>query len=391
MVNTKRSICFLCIGLGLLSTLTFIPLQNAPESPVFFDDFEKYLNNNDIKKAYTVWEDGAVLNVTLQNTRVHSGKQALDVEIVSANPNNQSINGSIYHILPRSQRNWSQGSQIRFWVNNTSKNNLLLSFNFKEEFNEYWATNNSGVFFLQSEEGDLLQQEILYSNLPIPANYQGFVVIPFYSFTVPDWNTARGDHIMNLTRVESYAIAVNIGENYPSIFTIDDIEVLAFDEMKTLEIQGVKSILVPPSGEHREQYTAFLSSLVNNTSEKVSAIWSLRQPYDPLIKIDDKGTLTIPTGIQSSSVILAATYISQEIKITKEFTIVLDNGQSSPEEQIAQETFDEPTQVVDSTDYQSLKAFETWATENRVLFVIISISVILLILSLLSLFQRKIK
>jgi len=50
MVNTKRSICFLCIGLGLLSTLAFIPLQNEPESPVFFDDFEKYLNNNDIKK-----------------------------------------------------------------------------------------------------------------------------------------------------------------------------------------------------------------------------------------------------------------------------------------------------------------------------------------------------
>jgi len=327
----------------------------------------------------------------MQNTHVHSGKQALDVEIVSTNPNNQSINGSIYHILPRSQRSWSQGSQIRFWVNNASENALLLSFNFKEEFNEYWTINNSGVFFLQSEEGDLLQQEILYGNLPIPANYQGFVVTPFYSFTVPDWNTARGDRIMNLARIESYAIAVNIGENSPSTFTIDDIEVLAFDEMKTLEIQGVESILVPPSGEHREQYTAFLSSLAKNTSEEVSAIWSLCQPYDPLIKIDDKGNLTIPAGIQSSSVILAATYPSQGNSITKEFTIVLDNGQSSPEEQIALETPDKPTQVVDSTDYQSSKTFETWATENRVLFVIISVSAILLILSLLSLFQRRIK
>jgi hypothetical protein len=391
MVNVKHSICFLCIGLGLLSTLAFIPLQNAPESPVFFDDFEEYLNNKDIKKAYIVWEDGAVLNVTLQNTRVYSGKQALDIEIVSTNPSNQSINGSIYHILPRSQRNWSQGSQIRFWVNNTSENNLLLSFNFKEEFNEYWAINSSGVFFLQSEEGDLLQQEILYGNLPIPANYRGFVVVPFYSFTVPDWNTARGDRIMNLARIESYAIAVNIAENSPSTFTIDDIEVLAFDEMKTLEIQGVKSILVPPSGEHREQYTAFLSSLAKNTSENVSAIWSLRQPYDPLIKIDSKGNLTIPAGIQSSSIILAATYTSQENSITKEFTIVLDNGQSSPEERTALETLDKPTQVVDSTDYQSSKAFEAWATENRVLFVIISVSAILLILSLLSFFQRRIK
>jgi len=391
MVNTKRSICFLCIGLGLLSTLAFIPLQNAPESPVFFDDFEEYLDNKDIKKAYIVWEDGAVLNVTLQNTLVHSGKQALDIEIISANPNNQSINGSIYHILPRSQRNWSQGSQIRFWVDNTSNNTLLLSFNFKEEFNEYWAISSNGEFFLQSEDGDLLQQEILYSNLPLPANYQGFVVIPFYSFTVPEWNTARGDHVMNLARIESYAIAVNIGENSPSTFTIDDIEVSALDEMKILEIQGPNSILVPPSGEHREQYTAFLSSLAENPSENVSAIWSLRQPYDPLIKIDGNGTLTIPAGTQSNSVILAVTFTSQEIKITKEFTIVLDNGQSPPEEQIAQETFDEPTQVAGSTDYQSSKAFETWATENRVLFVIISVSVILLILSLLSLFQRRIK
>ena len=391
MVNTKFSICFLCIGLGLLSTLAFIPLRNVPESPVFFDDFEKYINDKDIKKAYTVWEDGAVLNVTLQNNRVHSGKQALEVEIVSPNPNNQSINGSIYHILPKSQRSWTQGSQVRFWVNNTGKNTLLLSFNFKEEFNEYWAINSSGVFFLQSEEGDLLQQEILYGNLPIPANYQGFVVIPFYSFTVPDWNTARGDHIMNLARIESYAIAVNIGEASPSTFTIDDIEVSAFDEMKTLEIQGVKTILVPPSSEHREQYTALLSYPVKNTSENVSAAWSLRQPFDPLIKIDDKGNLTIPAGIQSSSVILAATYTSQENSLTKEFNVILENGQSSPEEQITLETPAEQNLIVDSTDNQSSKAFETWVTENRVLFVIISVGAILLILSLLSLFQRRIK
>jgi len=391
MVNTKHSICLLCIELGLLFTLAFIPLQNIPESPIFFDDFEEYLNNKDIKKAYTVWEDGAILNVTLQNTHVHSGKQALDIEIVSTNPNNQSINGSIYHILPRSHRNWSQGSQIRFWVNNTSENTLLLSFNFKEEFNEYWAINSSGVFFLQSEEGDLLQQEILYGNLPISANYQGFVVIPFYSFTVPDWSTARGDRIMNLARIESYAIAVNIGENSPNTFTIDDIEVSGLDEIITLEIQGVKSILVPPSGEHHEQYTAFLGSPAKNTSENVNAIWSLRQPYDPLIKIDDKGNLAIPAGVKDSSVILVAVYTSQENNITKEFAIVLGNGQSTSEEQITLETLDKPTQVVDSTDHQPSKAFETWATENRVLFVIISVSAILLILSLLSLFQRRIK
>jgi len=387
----KRSICFLLIGLGLLSALAFIPLQEPPANLVFSDDFEKYSNNRDIKKAYTVWEAGAILSVTLQENQAHSGKQALKVEIVSPNPKNQSISGSIFHILPKSQRNWSQGSQVRFWVNNSSTKPLLLSFNFKEEFNEYWAVANSGVFFLQSEDGALLQQEINYSNLPIPENYQGYVVIPFYSLVVPEWNTARGDSIMNLSRIESYAFAVNIGENFPSTFIIDDVEVFANDIISTLEIQGAKSIQIPPTGEHREQYTALLGSPAENTNEIVSPVWSLRQPLDPLIKIDDKGFLTIPSGAQASLITLSATYASQGKNISNEFDVVLEGNSSSAQEQIAKEKPEVMTPDGGSVNSQTSKAFETWAMENRVLFVIISIAAILLILSLLSFFQRRIK
>ena len=105
---------------------------------------------------------------------------------------------------PYSQRNWSDGTGVRFWVINLNTEPLSLSFNFKEEFNEYWAVSGSGAYFLQGEDGSLLQQKIQYGNLQIPAIFQGFVVIPFYSFSVPEWNTALGDHVMKLARIESY-------------------------------------------------------------------------------------------------------------------------------------------------------------------------------------------
>jgi hypothetical protein len=387
----KWWLIILLIALALFFVFALNPLQKSPNNFVFLDDLEKYSNDKGIQKAYTVWKDGAVLDVSLQENLVHSGEQSLGINIISPNPGEQSANGSIYHILPYSQRDWSDGTGVRFWVINLNTQPLSLSFNFKEEFNEYWAVSGDGAFFLQGEDDALLQQKIQYGNLQIPAIFQGFVVIPFYSFSVPGWNTALGDNVMNLARIESFAIAVNKGEVLPHFFQIDDIEIFTRPEIKTLEIQGSDAIQIPASGEHREQYIALLGVPSERTAEPVKATWTVRQPADALIKIDDSGILTIPAGVKGNSITLTATYALPENSVTGEFNVVLAGGSAPDAGQGAGQPSSKPITTSESTISQFSKAFEAWVMQNRVLFVVISVGTIFLFLSLLSLFQRRLK
>ena len=387
----KRWLVLVLMALGLFSLLALNPLQKAPASIVFLDDLEKYASDKDIQKSYIVWKDGAFLAVSLQKDLVHSGGQSLGINIISPSPIGQSTNGSIYHILPYSRRNWSDGTGVRFWVINLNAQPLTLSFNFKEEFNEYWAVSSSGAYFLQGEDGSMLQQKIQYGNLQIPAIFQGFVVIPFYSFSVPEWNTALGDKVMKLARIESYAIAVNIGEVLPHAFQIDDIEVFARPEFKTLEIQGADTILVPASGEHREQYIALLGAPSEKSSEPVKAAWAVRQPADVRIKIDENGILTIPAGVKGNSLTLTATYPLPENPISGEFNVALADGSAPDAGQVVDQPAPKRITTTASSGSQFSKDFETWAMENRVLFVVTSVGTIFLFLSLLSLFQKRLK
>ncbi len=380
------------IGALLLFGMTFSPLQKDESTAIFQDDFEKYTIDSDVRRAYTVWEDGADMRVSLQRIPVHSGRQALGIYIASPNAHNQSENGSIYHILSYFERNWSTGSGIRFWVDNANSNPLLLSLNFKEEYNEYWAVSGEGTFFLQDENGALTQKEIEYGNLPIPPQYQGMVVVPFYSFSVPEWNTARGDEQLDLKKIESYAIAVTLDGVFPRTFSIDDIEVLAPADFKTLTIQGADSIAVPPSGEHREQFTAHLGSPVEQTSLQVHAAWALRPPYDPAITLDNNGGLTIPSGVQGESITLTATYNQADHPITDEFTVTLIGNTLSQNTPPAGSESTPPAAVKSETEYDRFASnFEAWAAQNRPLFVLITVGVIAVFLAVLSYFQRRLK
>ena len=253
---------------GLLFPHGVAPQLQIFDSSVYYDDFEQYKSDGDIKKAYTVWKDGAQLDVSLSKTpldpsvhslRLNFGRpdqsdktirvdvvvdgqtdQALKVTLLAPNSSNKAINGSIYHVLPGRGRVWTGGTAIRFRIENPSTEELLLSFNFKEEFNEYWSVSPSGIFFLQTVEDVLQQQGIQYCNLPIPANFKGFVLVPFYSFSVPEWNTARGDDVMNLKRIESFAFAVQLQNSLPSSFTIDDVEVIERLRSTIFQFKGLE-------------------------------------------------------------------------------------------------------------------------------------------------------
>lgn len=404
------------IGVGMLLSLALNPQPQASASPIYFDDFEQYKSDADIKKAYTVWDDGAVLNVSLNKTAldpsVHSLRlnfgqpnasdksiridvtatgqinQAMKIELIAPNSANRSVNGSIYHVLPGRWRAWTGGSAVRFRVDNASTETLLLSFNFKEEFNEYWAVSTDGIFFLQSSENLLVQKDIEYGNLPIPANFQGFVLIPFYSFSVPAWNTARGDEVMNLKRIESFAFSVQLGHALPRAFVVDDVEVIPEVELKTLTIQGASRIQVPVSGEHREQFTTVLHAPSKDDTKQVKADWSLVQSFDSNISIGDDGILTVPSGTQSGTIIISATHSVGEYAIADEFLVEIVGQEPAPQQPDA--LLDEIEQT--NTAYEEFsRGFELWAVEYRPLFVAVSIGVILLVLALLSRFQRRLK
>jgi hypothetical protein len=184
---------------------------------------------------------------------------------------------------------------------------LLLSFNFKEEYNEYWAVAGEGVFFLQDENGvhHAKRNRVWQSAHPAAISRRGGC--PLYSFVVPNGTRPRRRKVGS-GHIESYAVGVNIGEDYPRTFSIDDIEVSAPADFKTLTIQGTTSVAVPATGEHREQYTAHLGSPVEQTALQVHAAWELRQPHDPGITIDINGGLTVSADVQDESVTLVATY-----------------------------------------------------------------------------------
>lgn len=388
----RRTIVVILLFVTLLS-LGFTQLQAASEATVFTDDFEKYTSNNGLQKSYLAWREGAQIEVTIESAQVNSGEKAMRVDILAPNAQNDSTNGSIYHVLPINQRNWSNGSGIRFWVKNLSDQELLLSLNFKERFNEYWAVTQAGFFFLEPEPDLFQKMNIAYGNLPIPAGYQGFVVVPFLSFGVPDWNSAQGNEVMELARIESFAFGVTVRDVFPVSFVVDDISVITRADYPYLEIKGQDFIQVPATGEHREPFSAYLFDPSTNTAEQVDVLWEWQGQPDKAIQLDAQGWVTIPAGLPETNLKLKATYSTPQGVWVDDHALVLTLGEgasaigSSDQEVPAAAA---PVEVISDYEYLS-RAFESWASENRPLFVILAVSLVLLVVLLLTAFQKRIK
>ncbi len=116
---------------------------------------------------------------------------------------------------------------------------------------------------VQAEDGTFTQMDCLYGNLVVPPDFTGRVIIPIGSLTVPDWNTARGDKVLQLGNIESFAIGVTLDEDYPRTFYIDSFEVLPSASIPPV-IQGPGIIQIPASGEHREKYSLTAPSVETN-------------------------------------------------------------------------------------------------------------------------------
>jgi len=377
---------FILISFSLIFLMAFIPSE-----VIFKDDFEGHIHKAKLKRDYQVWDTGSVLNIFLEHEFVNSGKNAMGVEIVSVNPVNGSKYGSVFRTMELLMGNWSGAAGVRFWINNPNDSPLLLSFNLKERYREYWAVAEDGIFYFQDSEGTFTQQKIFYNNMPIPANFSGFVVLPFDSLEVPSWNTAKSNQVLDSNRIESYAFSIIVGEKTPYTFYIDDFEVLGSTTFYQLLITGETHLQIPASGALTATFNANLVSLGNQEVESEPVSWSIQEPFDPIISITEEGILRIPAKTQSSVITLIARQSTAEFALINTHNVVLE-GADSP--QPSNTPLADPTAlaVEPDTAYDRIsKQFDAWTTENRALFVGLLVLGVTIFLFILSFIEKRLK
>jgi len=362
------------------------------QQSLFRDDFEYYATTTQVMRAYSTWEDGARLDVSLEDKITGDGSRSMRIDVLGPNLFDDVTSGSIYHSLPLTNRNWENSSGIRFWIKNPSEKPLWVTFNFKEAYNEYWSINSGSPYLLESENSRTNQYECLYGNLIIPANFEGRVIIPMTSFSVPDWNTARGDRKLQLANIESFAIGVTLNEDYPRTFYFDSFEVLSPEEFIPT-IQGVNQIQIPESGELHETYSVLTGKVGKQMDADLTTQWRIISNLNPQIVINPKGTLSIPAGAFSEIISVESEIDRPDSKTFVGMNIKLTGGQQNLIEPSGKVTTpSNSVQPAEKSDYDRFaQKFETWSMNYRPLFVILSVGFVVLVISLLSVFQNKLK
>jgi hypothetical protein len=384
IIPISITVCLSLITLGLLAFRPYDP----PSSHIFMDDFESYNTTYQLNKAYAAWSEGAGLDIQLENTRVDGIGHGMRIDALRPNPYDGQKTGSIYHSISLFARDWANAAGISFWVDNPVDDPLWLTFNFKEAYNEYWSVQHGAPFMLQNADGTYSQTDCLYGNLVIPSKFTGRVIIPISSFVVPDWNTARGDKILQLGNIESFAIGITLGEKYPRTFYIDTFEVLKPDTVP-VGIKGSRVIQIPASGEHREKY----SFIVPIATPGKNPAWHVISTINPKVTIDPEGMLSVPAGTREDtiSVVAETTGTAGTTSVILPVKLVLESGAitAGPNEMKVEKSTLGLTQ---KSDYDRFaESFEKWAMINRPLFVILSVGLVVFVIYLLSTFQKKLK
>ena len=360
---------------------------------VYTDNFESYLTTAQMDAAYTIWQDGAIVHTGLEKDYFNSGSKSMRVDVVGPNPNTHATNASIYHLLSSGENDWRNGIGMRLWINNTSKYPLSFTLNFKEKYNEFWAVSRQGRFYLESSDGDFSQQEIQYGNLAIPAYFQGYLYIPFDSFSVPSWNTAKGDGVMDLSAIDSFSFGVNVTINELQRFYVDDIQVVSSLFTQPATISGLQVIQIPESGEHREQYTAHFPEILNLDITQAVYSWSIRSYKNPNLSISQQGWLTIPAGTQAGDIMLVYNLTSGDKTLQTSYRVTLIDPQTGviPTETVAAMLPIQTLEASNSGYIQFADNFDQWVSSHRVLFVILSVSALMVLIGFLAYLQSRLK
>jgi hypothetical protein len=340
-----------------------------------------------------VWGDGANLKISLVDGGSPGSLQAMRVAVLEKNAQSGNKTGSFYHALQFKEQNWSAADGFRFWITNLSSLPLLLSINFKEEFNEYWATTGNCTYFAISDETHAFQKACEYGNIIIPVNFEGVIFVPFSSFSVPDWNSARGNEILELSRIESFAFGVTLSQDFPNSFDLDDLAVVSNSGQGIFEISGPRSIQVPDEGEHSAKFTSSVLKSGSTDQAYLGVDWYLLETTNPLIRITKDGVLTVPAGVNSQTLPVIATKTDGTNKYSVVFDVAIISSSSGDSASVAADkNLGGSVSGVEEDAYARFsKGFESWAKVNRPLFVILSVASVLLVLVVLSSIQSKLK
>ncbi len=388
----KKTISLLT--LPLLLTFLCTTLVQASTTAQLLDDFEGYTSEKQFQRIWSSWEEGAEMALRLEDSGADDHGMVMAVEMLALSEGDQPNIGSVFALLYGEDRDWQQGKGLSFWLDNTSGDNLFLSLNFKEQYNEFWATTDGGPVFLQPDGGVYQQSRIEFGNIPIPADFRGTITVPFTSFAVPEWNTANGDGQIDLKAVESLGFAVMAQEELPFTFTLDDFEVQRETFDTELSIVGPDYIYLPGSGAHIETYTAELTSVTENSSASSAISWEIVSPQDDSAVIDQDGQLTIQHDFQGNQVLLAATYQSEYGPVSQEYPVTIGSAAADeaglstvdemPPDEMQSQT--EPTQLE-----QISQTYNSWLENYRLLTVIVSVLVVLAIVFVFAYVELKLR
>ena len=125
-------------------------------------------------------------------------------------------------------------------------------------------------------------------------------------------------------------------------------------------------------------------------SEPAQVNWSLVDPYDGQISVDSTGSLRVPSGVAGGEITLNALYSAGKYSINAMHKVKII-GQSATADAGLTNLMQTVTPIQETAYEKFSREFDLWAKEYRPLFVAISISVILLVLAMLSRFQRGLK
>ncbi|MFZ5973921.1 MAG: hypothetical protein ACOYU3_00740 [Bacillota bacterium] len=252
--------------------------------------------------SYSVWQEGAQMQLAQDGT--HNGNTTLRADLIAPNGTTGTKSGSFYHILPENKRDWSQTECIKFWLKNASAQNLLLNFSFKEAASEDWGLGDAGTYFLQDADGMFYKSEYQYCNLEIPAQYEGYVIIPFSSLVVPGWSTAKGDHKQVLSNIETYAFGAQYSGT-PQTFYLDDITVTSVPDCRVVCMQMTSDALeIPKQVPSQTWLGAFVTDLKGElTRDDVS--FTLEEDYQG-ISLSKDGMLKVKTDATPADVQIKA-------------------------------------------------------------------------------------
>lgn len=208
------------------------------------DQFD-FDSDESLNSSITTWDGGAQMNLSLGDNGYLSST-SLDV-LVGEATNGQNIYGSI-NIMPYANisnwKNWNDGGEnsdqvaegITFYIKNNSQKEVTINFEF-DEFtdgnfgpdgedytHERYSIKYGARILLHSVDGN----EFIVHSKPvfaIPVDFEGWVRIPFESFSVSSWCT-WGNSVLELDKpIDGIFITSNSLLNQGLSFSIDDIGV----------------------------------------------------------------------------------------------------------------------------------------------------------------------